>query len=140
MFIHVTLVAFIKHVGELKTKPTQHSVQELRRIGIQPDMIVCRCAEPLDRDIRTKIALFANLPIDSIISARDADSIYKVPLYFRADAVHDQVLSRFEISPEERPDLSDWEGMVRRRDQADKTVRIAMAGKYTQPAAAYLSW
>jgi CTP synthase len=139
MFIHVTLVPFIKHAGELKTKPTQHSVQELRRIGIQPDMIVCRCAEPLDRDIRTKIALFANLPVDSIISARDADSIYKVPLYFRAEGVDDQVLSRFGISPEDKPDLSDWEGMVRRRDQADKTVRIAMAGKYTQLADAYLS-
>jgi CTP synthase len=139
MFIHVTLVPFILHAGELKTKPTQHSVQELRRIGIQPDMIVCRCAEPLDRDIRSKIALFANLPVESIISARDADSIYKVPLYFRAEGVDDQVLSRFGISAEEKPDLSDWEGMVRRRDAADKTVRIAMAGKYTQLSDAYLS-
>src|SRR3954463_589197 len=139
MFIHVTLVPFIQHAGELKTKPTQHSVQELRRIGIQPDMIVCRCAEPLDRDIRTKIALFANLPVDSIISGRDADSIYKVPLYFRAEGVDDQVLSRFGISAEEKPDLSDWEAMARRRDAADQTVRIAMAGKYTQLEDAYLS-
>src|SRR3954464_7676564 len=139
MFIHVTLVPFIQHAGELKTKPTQHSVQELRRIGIQPDMIVCRCAEPLDRDIRTKIALFANLPVDSIISDRDADSIYKVPLYFRAEGVDDQVLSRFGISAEEKPDLSDWEAMARRRDAANQTVRIAMAGKYTQLEDAYLS-
>src|SRR3954468_22961244 len=139
MFLHVTLVPFILHAGELKTKPTQHSVQELRRIGIQPDMIICRSEEPLDRDIRSKIALFANLPVESIISARDADSIYKVPLYFRAEGVDDQVLSRFGISPEERPDLSDWEAMVRRRDGADKTVRIAMAGKYTQLEDAYLS-
>src|SRR4051794_4177524 len=141
MFLHVTLVPFIQHAGELKTKPTQHSVQELRRIGIQPDMIVCRCAEPLDRDIRSKIALFANLPVDSIISARDADSIYKVPLYFRAEGADDQVLSHFgiDIADEEKPDLSDWEAMVRRRDQADQTVRIAMAGKYTQLADAYLS-
>jgi CTP synthase len=139
MFIHVTLVPFIQHAGELKTKPTQHSVQELRRIGIQPDMIVCRCAEPLDRDIRSKIALFANLPVESIISARDADSIYKVPLYFRAEGVDDQVLSRFGVDPEEKPDLSDWEAMVRRRDAADKSVRIAMAGKYTQLEDAYLS-
>src|SRR3954463_16034695 len=139
MFIHVTLVPFILHAGELKTKPTQHSVQELRRIGIQPDMIVCRCAEPLDRDIRSKIALFANLPVESIISARDADSIYKVPLYFRAEGADDQLLEHFGLSAEEKPDLSDWEGMVRRRDQADKTVRIAMAGKYTQLADAYLS-
>jgi CTP synthase len=140
MFIHVTLVPFIQHAGELKTKPTQHSVQELRRIGIQPDMIVCRCAEPLDRDIRAKIALFANLPVDNIISARDADSIYKVPLYFRAEGVDDQILSHFGVDlAEEKPDLSDWEAMVRRRDAADKTVRIAMAGKYTQLEDAYLS-
>src|SRR4026209_420507 len=90
MFVHLTLVPFLGNAGELKTKPTQHSVQELRRIGIQPDMVMCRCAEPLDRDIRAKIALFANLPFDSIISARDADSIYKVPLYFRAEGVDDQ--------------------------------------------------
>jgi CTP synthase len=140
LFVHVTLVPFIQHAGELKTKPTQHSVQELRRIGIQPDMIVCRCAEPLDRDIRAKIALFANLPVDNIISARDADSIYKVPLYFRAEGVDDRILSHFGVDvAEEKPDLSDWEAMVRRRDQAAKTVRIAMAGKYTQLADAYLS-
>src|SRR5438067_1417116 len=139
MFVHVTLVPFIQHAGELKTKPTQHSVQELRRIGIQPQMIVCRCEEPLDRDIRSKIALFANLPVDSIISARDADSIYKVPLYFRAEGVDDQVLSHFGVDVEETPDLSDWEAMVHRRDRADKAVRIAMAGKYTQLADAYLS-
>jgi CTP synthase len=139
MFLHVTLVPFIQHAGELKTKPTQHSVQELRRIGIQPDMIVCRCAEPLDRDIRSKIALFANLPVESIISARDADSIYKVPLYFRAEGVDDQILSHFGIEAEPAPDLSDWEAMARRRDHADKTVRIAMAGKYTQLSDAYLS-
>jgi CTP synthase len=141
MFVHVTLVPFIQHAGELKTKPTQHSVQELRRIGIQPDMIVCRCAEPLGRDIRSKIALFANLPVENIISARDADSIYKVPLYFRAEGVDDQILSHFGVDPDAapKPDLSDWEAMVRCRDAADKTVRIAMAGKYTQLADAYLS-
>jgi CTP synthase len=139
MFLHVTLVPFIRHAGELKTKPTQHSVQELRRIGIQPDMIVCRCEEPLDRDIRAKIALFANLPVDNIISARDADSIYKVPLYFRAEGIDDRILSHFGVEADEKPDLSDWESMVRRRDQAEKTVRIAMAGKYTQLADAYLS-
>src|SRR3954447_19642310 len=139
MFIHVTLVPFIQHAGELKTKPTQHSVQELRRIGIQPDMIVCRCAEPLDREIRSKIALFANLPVDNIISARDADSIYKVPLYFRAEGIDDRVLTHFDLDADPAPDLSDWEAMVRRRDGADKTVRIAMAGKYTQLEDAYLS-
>src|SRR5256714_2545169 len=139
MFVHVTLVPFIQHAGELKTKPTQHSVQELRRIGIQPDMIVCRCNEPLDRDIRAKIALFANLPVDSIISARDVDSIYKVPLYLRAEGIDDRILDHFGVDADPAPDLSDWEAMVRRRDSAKETVRIAMAGKYTQLEDAYLS-
>src|SRR5438445_434643 len=139
MFVHVTLVPFIQHAGELKTKPTQHSVQELRRIGIQPDMIVCRCAEPLDRDIRAKIGLFANLPVESIISARDADSIYKVPLYFRAEGLDDQVLGHFRLEAEPSPDLSEWQAMTARRDNANASVRIAMAGKYTQLSDAYLS-
>src|ERR671928_1019603 len=97
MFIHLTLVPFLGHAGELKTKPTQHSVQELRRIGIQPDMVVCRCEEPLSRDIRQKIALFANLPVESVVSARDVDSIYKVPLYFHAEGLDDQILDHFQI-------------------------------------------
>jgi CTP synthase len=102
MFLHLTLVPFLGHAGELKTKPTQHSVQELRRIGIQPDMVMCRCEEPLSRDIREKIALFVNLPVDSVVSARDVDSIYKVPLYFRAEGVDDQILDRFDIETESR--------------------------------------
>lgn len=139
MFLHVTLVPFILHAGELKTKPTQHSVQELRRIGIQPDMIICRSEEPLDRDIRSKIALFANLPVESVVSARDVDSIYKVPLFFRAEGVDDQILDHFGVDADTAPDLSDWEAMVRRRDEATDVVRIAMAGKYTQLEDAYLS-
>jgi CTP synthase len=138
MFIHLTLVPFLGHAGELKTKPTQHSVQELRRIGIQPDMVVCRAEEPLSRDIREKIALFANLPVDDVVSARDVDSIYKVPLYFRAEGVDDRVLEHFgiESSP---PDLSEWESLVKRHDAADVTVRIGLVGKYTKLADAYLS-
>ena len=117
MFIHLTLVPFLGHAGELKTKPTQHSVQELRRIGIQPDMVLCRSEEPLSRDLREKIALFVNLPVDSVISARDVDSIYKVPLYFRAEGVDDQVLEHFDVEAA-RPDLSDWEALVKRVDAA----------------------
>ena len=138
MFIHLTLVPFLGHAGELKTKPTQHSVQELRRIGIQPDMVVCRSEEALDRDIRSKIALFANLPVDRVVSARDVDSIYKVPLYFRAEGVDDQVLSHFGLETDP-PDLSDWEALVKRYDSADTPVRIGMVGKYTQLNDAYLS-
>jgi len=138
MFIHLTLVPFLGHAGELKTKPTQHSVQELRRIGIQPDMVVCRSEEALDRDIRSKIALFANLPVDRVVSARDVDSIYKVPLYFRAEGVDDQVLAHFGLETDP-PDLSDWEALVKRYDAADTPVRIGMVGKYTRLNDAYLS-
>ena len=139
MFIHLTLVPFIGHAGELKTKPTQHSVNELRRIGIQPDMVVCRSEEALSRDIRAKIALFASLPVDAVISARDVDDIYKVPLMFRAEGVDDLILDHFGIeAPRARPGATGrrWSGARRRRRE---TVRIALVGKYVQLADAYLS-
>src|SRR5213593_3153957 len=138
MFVHLTLVPFLGHAGELKTKPTQHSVQELRRIGIQPNLVVCRSEGALSREIREKIALFANLPVDRVISARDVDLIYKVPLYFRAEGVDDQVLEHFGIEAE-APDLSEWEALVKRGDTASAPVRIGLVGKYTQLADAYLS-
>jgi len=168
MFVHLTLVPFLGNAGELKTKPTQHSVQELRRIGIQPDMVMCRSEEYLGTDIREKIALFANLPVSSVVSARDVDSIYKVPLYFRAEGVDDQILDRFGIETEPPdmsawdglvkrydeadevvlkhfgielppPDLTDWEGLVERVESATDPVRIALVGKYNQLADAYMS-
>jgi CTP synthase len=138
MFVHLTLVPFLGHAGELKTKPTQHSVQELRRIGIQPDMVVCRCEESLGRDIREKIALFANLPVESVISARDVDTIYKVPLFFNAEGVDDQVLGHFGIEAGP-PELADWRGLVERHDSAAAQVKIGLVGKYTKLADAYLS-
>jgi CTP synthase len=138
MFIHLTLVPFLSHAGELKTKPTQHSVQELRRIGVQPDMIMCRSEGPLDRDIREKISLFANLPVEAIISARDVDSIYKVPLYFRAEGVDHQILEHFKIEAQPA-DLSDWEALLKRGDQLNEVVRIGLVGKYIQLEDAYLS-
>jgi CTP synthase len=138
MFVHLTLVPFLGHAGELKTKPTQHSVQELRRIGIQPHMLICRSEGALSRDIREKIGLFANLPVDAVISARDVDSIYKVPLYFRAEGLDDQILDHFGM---EAPaaELGDWEALVKRIDSARTVVRIGMVGKYTQLSDAYLS-
>ena len=128
MFVHLTLVPFLGHAGELKTKPTQHSVQELRRIGIQPDMVMCRSEEALGRDIREKIALFANLPVSSVISARDVDSIYKVPLEFHAEGVADRVLEHFDIEAPP-PDLSDWENLVERIETASTPVRIGAGGQ-----------
>ena len=139
MFVHLTLVPYLGHAGELKTKPTQHSVQELRRIGIQPDMVMCRSEGNLAREIREKISLFVNLPVDSVISARDVDSIYKVPLYFRAEGVDDLILDHFRIDDAPAPELSDWESLVKRGDAADEVVRIGIVGKYIQLEDAYLS-
>src|SRR5437867_814414 len=138
MFVHLTLVPYIGHAGELKTKPTQHSVNELRRIGIQPDMVVCRSEEALSREIRQKIALFASLPVEAVISARDVDDIYKVPLMFRAEGVDDLVLEHFGIEAPP-PEIGDWDAMVRRAEEARETVRIALVGKYNRLADAYLS-
>src|SRR5918994_1257048 len=138
MFIHLTLVPFLGNAGELKTKPTQHSVQELRRIGIQPDMVMCRSEEQLGKDIREKIALFANLPVSSVVSARDVDSIYKVPLEFAAEGVDAEILSHFGVEAPP-PDLAAWKGLVDRIEAASQPVRIALVGKYNQLADAYLS-
>jgi CTP synthase len=140
MFLHLTLVPYIGHAGELKTKPTQHSVNELRRIGIQPDMLMCRSEGGLGQDIRKKIALFASLPPEAVISARDVDNIYKVPLVYRAEGVDDLILDHFgmEAPP---PQLGDWEQLVRRSGEAAKSppVRIALVGKYVQLEDAYKS-
>jgi CTP synthase len=138
MFVHLTLVPYVGHAGELKTKPTQHSVNELRRIGIQPHALICRSEGGLDRDIRRKIALFASLPEDAVISARDVDNTYKIPLVFRAEGMDDQVLDHFGIEAD-APDLSEWEELVRRADAAKRPVRIALVGKYVKLADAYKS-
>src|SRR3954462_7532603 len=140
MFIPLTLVPYIGHAGELKTKPTQHSVNELRRIGIQPDMVVCRSEGGLPQDLRRKIALFASLPLDAVVSARDVDLIYKVPLFFRAEGVDDFIVEHFGFDAPS-PDLSGWERLVRRAGevQAEHPVRIALVGKYVQLEDAYLS-
>src|SRR5216110_3041688 len=121
MFIHLTLVPYIGHAGELKTKPTQHSVNELRRIGIAPDMVFCRSESKLGTDIRRKIALFASLPVDAVVSARDVDNIYKVPLVYRAEGVDDFVLEHFNLEAP-APDLEEWEELTRRADEATEPV------------------
>src|SRR5947199_1394601 len=139
MFVHLTLVPFLGHAGELKTKPTQHSVQELRRIGVQPNMLICRSEGALSRDIREKIALFASLPVEAVISARDVDSIYKVPLYFRAEGVDDAILDHFRMEGAPPADLADWESLVKRGDSVSTPVRIGLVGKYIQLEDAYLS-
>jgi CTP synthase len=138
MFIHLTLVPYINHAGELKTKPTQHSVNELRRIGIQPDMLVCRSEQALGRDIRKKIALFASLPLEAIISAYDVENIYSVPLGFSDEGVDDFILEHFNL---EAPpaELDHWRTIIERAEAATGTVRIAIVGKYVELEDAYLS-
>src|SRR5437660_1547767 len=113
MFIHLTLVPYIGHAGELKTKPTQHSVNELRRIGIAPDMVMCRSEGSLSPEIRRKIALFASVPVEAIVSARDVDDIYKVPLTFHEQGVDDFILDHFAMHAPE-PELDRWKEPIER--------------------------
>ena len=138
MFIHLTLVPFIAHAGELKTKPTQHSVNELRRIGIQPDMLICRSEQVLGREIRKKIALFASLPLEAIVSAYDVENIYSVPLAFHDEGVDDFVLEHFALQAP-ASDLDGWRALIERAEAASETVRIAIVGKYVELEDAYLS-
>ena len=140
MFIHLTLVPYIGHAGELKTKPTQHSVNELRRIGIQPDMLMCRSESLLDVDIRKKIALFASLPVEAIVSAKDVDNIYKIPLEYAHQGVDDFILDHFRLlDGAEAADLATWADLCRRATEATTPVRVALVGKYVQLEDAYLS-
>jgi CTP synthase len=139
MFIHLTLVPYIGHAGEMKTKPTQHSVNELRRIGVQPHALVCRSEQGLDRDIRRKIALFASLPEEAVVSARDVDNTYKVPLVFRAEGMDDLILDHFKIEADP-PDLAEWDELIKRADASrERKVKIALVGKYVQLEDAYKS-
>ena len=142
MFIHLTLVPYIGHAGELKTKPTQHSVNELRRIGIAPDMVVCRSESELGTDIRSKIALFASLPVEAIVSAYDVSDVYRVPLVFNNQGVDDFILSEhfgLDLEAIGAPDLSGWEAITRRAAAARRKARIALVGKYVKLEDAYLS-
>jgi CTP synthase len=138
MFIHLTLVPYIGHAGELKTKPTQHSVNELRRIGIAPDMLMCRSEAELSLEIRKKIALFASLPVEAIVSAYDVENIYSVPVAFREQGVDDFILEHFGVQAPE-PDLTSWQEPIERAAKAERTVRIGLVGKYVQLEDAYLS-
>jgi CTP synthase len=138
MYIHLTLVPYVGHAGELKTKPTQHSVNELRRIGIAPDMLVARSERPVGADIRKKIALFASLPERAVVSARDVDNIYKVPLVFSEEGVDDFILEQFGLEAHE-PDLAGWRELTERADDAEQAVRIALVGKYVRLEDAYMS-
>jgi CTP synthase len=137
-FVHVSLMPFIGPTGELKTKPTQHSVKELRSIGIQPDVIVCRSDRPIGRNLKEKISLLCDVEISAVISAVDAESIYDVPVVLHREGL-DTYLSHLLRLPDGDPDLSEWTGLVDRIHRAETPVDIAIVGKYVNLRDAYLS-
>jgi CTP synthase len=139
IFIHVTLLPFIKAAGEMKTKPTQHSVKELRSIGIQPDILLCRCEIPIDPSDKRKIALFCNVPENAVIEGRDASSLYHVPLEYHDQGFDRVVLERFGLGDAPEPDLTVWNGISEAVNNPDGEVTIAVVGKYTVLVDAYKS-
>ena len=139
IFMHLTLLPYLAASGELKTKPTQHSVKELRSIGIAPDVLVCRSEQPIPEKERAKIALFCNVRPEAVIPAYDLKSIYEAPLAYHAVGLDQAVLDAFMISPAPRPDLRRWEDVMERLNHAEGEVRVAIVGKYTQLEDAYKS-
>ncbi len=137
--IHVTLVPFIAAAGELKTKPTQHSVRELAALGVQPDVLVCRCEQPLPLSDRAKIALFCNVRKEAVIPALDAKSIYAVPLQYHREGLDEEVLRAFGIEPAADPDLSRWSDIEDRLGNTEGDVTIGVVGKYIGLQDAYKS-
>ena len=138
LFIHLTLVPYLPTAGEIKTKPTQHSVKELRSIGIQPDILLCRCEQPLPEVERRKIALFTNVPERAVISATDSDSIYKVPSLYHQQGVDDLVVEKLDLAAEDI-DLSEWDAVVEGLENPTSDVNIAMVGKYVDLTESYKS-
>ncbi|HKT06892.1 MAG TPA: CTP synthase [Gemmatimonadaceae bacterium] len=138
LFVHLTLVPFISAAGEVKTKPTQHSVRELMEIGIQPDMLICRAERPLSEDVKRKIALFCNVDFGSVIESRDVPTIYEIPLSFAEQGLDDRVVTRLGLGGKD-PDLSAWKQMVSRITSPSERVRIAVVGKYTDLVDSYKS-
>jgi CTP synthase len=138
LFIHLTLVPFIAAAGELKTKPTQHSVRELMQIGIQPDILICRSEQPLSAEIKRKIALFCNVDFGCVVESPDVKSIYEIPLRFFDQGLDRQVCERLRLETRE-PDLADWRALTERILRPNGTARIAVVGKYTDLHDAYKS-
>jgi CTP synthase len=139
LFIHLTLLPYLRASGEIKTKPTQHSVGKLREIGIQPDILICRCEKPITDEIRRKISLFCNVPVEAVIEEKDVDhSIYEVPLVLNREGLDRQVMERLSLEAPE-PDLRPWEEIVDRIVNPDGEVEIAVVGKYIALQDAYKS-
>ena len=138
LYIHVTLIPYLSKGGEMKTKPTQHSVKELLSIGIQPDVIVCRTEHEISQDMKDKLALFCNVDEDSIIQNMDAESLYEVPLMLEEEGLANVVCRKLSIENPE-PDMTEWIEMLEKERSRNKCVRIALVGKYVELHDAYLS-
>ncbi|QIK39129.1 CTP synthase [Caldichromatium japonicum] len=139
LFMHLTLVPYIRASGEIKTKPTQHSVKELRSIGIQPDILLCRAERPLPDEERRKIALFTNVPERAVISAVDADNIYRIPRLLYAQGLDELVVRQFHLLTVPEADLAEWDRVLDGFDHPEAEVRIGMVGKYMNLTEAYKS-
>lgn len=139
VFVHLTLLPFVQTAGEMKTKPTQHSVKELRSIGIQPDILLCRCEQAIPPDEKRKIALFCNVREQAVIEARDLSHIYEVPMAYHAEGLDREVLRCFGIDGAPQPNLEHWQDIVERLNNPDGKVKIAVVGKYTVLKDAYKS-
>src|SRR5687768_12900309 len=138
IFIHLTLVPYIAAAGEVKTKPTQHSVRELMEIGIQPDILICRSERPLSADVKRKIALFCNVEFGAVIESRDVPTIYQIPLLFSEQGLDERVIQRLNLETRP-PDLTVWRGLVQRIIAPRERIRIAVVGKYTDFVDSYKS-
>ena len=138
IYMHVTLIPWIPAAGEMKTKPTQHSVKELRSIGIQPDILVCRSDRPLKPGIKEKISEFCDVPVESVVTSRDASTIYEVPLILEQEGLAQQTLELLQL-PQREPNLIGWTNLVKAMKSPQKTLEIAIVGKYIQLSDAYLS-
>lgn len=138
VYMHVTLIPWIPAAGEMKTKPTQHSVKELRSIGIQPDILVCRCDRPLSFGMKQKLSEFCNVPEECVITAQDAKSIYEVPLMMEQEGLAEQSINLLQLE-QRQPDLTQWETLVKRLYSPNHKIDIALVGKYVRLNDAYLS-
>jgi len=139
LYMHLTLLPFLKSAGETKTKPTQRSVKEMLSHGLQPDILVCRSDEPMEEEERKKIALFTNVKPNAVISMPDVDSIYKIPIELNYQKVDEIVLEKFILNSSKKPNLGDWRKVIKEDLEPKESVKISMVGKYTELADAYKS-
>jgi CTP synthase len=139
LYLHLTLLPYVASAGELKTKPSQHSVKELQGMGIQPDVLLCRCSQPIPQEMKEKLALFCNIKPERVIAALDVDTIYQVPVHYHEEGLDEVVCQFFGLPTDQKPDLTNWFHLVERIRNPESEIPIAIVGKYTQHKDAYKS-